>query len=57
MMVDNRFNTLTLWNLHPYTYLIRPKNFPEATPFKDNELKEWQNTIRVYLLPPFCYLV
>jgi hypothetical protein len=43
MMVENRFNTLTLWNLHPYPYMIRPENFPEACPFNDQELKEWQN--------------
>ncbi len=42
MMVENRFNTLSLWNLHPYTYMIRPKNFPEASPFNDKEMKEWQ---------------
>jgi hypothetical protein len=42
MMADNRFNTLTLWNLHPYTFMIRPKNFPEASPFTDAELADWQ---------------
>ena len=26
MMVENRINTLTLWNLHPYTFMIKPKN-------------------------------
>jgi len=43
MMVENRFNALSLWNLHPYTYMIKAKNFPEATPFNDKEMKEWQN--------------
>jgi len=42
MMAENRFNSLTLWNLHPYTFLIKPKNFPEASPWNDNEMKEWQ---------------
>ncbi|MGM9507778.1 hypothetical protein ACS5NO_08630 [Larkinella sp. GY13] len=42
MMVQNRFNALSLWNLHPYTFMIRPKNFPAATPFNDQELKQWQ---------------
>jgi hypothetical protein len=46
MMAENRFNTLTLWNLHPYTYMIRPKNYPEATPYDDKELKEWQYLFR-----------
>ncbi|MHA4844122.1 glycoside hydrolase family 20 zincin-like fold domain-containing protein [Flavitalea antarctica] len=43
MMVENRLNSLSLWNLHPYTFMIRPKNFPEASPFTDAELKEWKN--------------
>ena len=43
MMVDNRLNALSLWDLHPFTYMIRSKNFPRATPFNDKELKEWQN--------------
>jgi len=42
MMSENRFNTLTLWNLHPYTFLIKPNNFPEASPWNDTEMKEWQ---------------
>jgi hypothetical protein len=42
MMADNRFNALTLWNLHPFSYMIRARNFPEACPFTDAELKEWQ---------------
>jgi hypothetical protein len=43
MMAENRFNTLTLWNLHPYPFMIRPENFPEACPFDDEEMKEWQH--------------
>jgi len=43
MMAENRFNALTLWNLHPYTYMIKAKNFPEASPFSNKELKEWQD--------------
>lgn len=42
MMVENRFNTISLWNLHPYTFMIRPKNFPLACPFTDKELGQWQ---------------
>ena len=33
MMVENRFNAISLWTLHPFTYMIRPKNFPEASPW------------------------
>ncbi len=42
MMAKNRFNALTLWNLHPFTYMIRAKNFPEASPYSDEELEEWR---------------
>lgn len=42
MMAENRFNVLSLWNLHPFPYMIRAKNFPQATPFNDEELAEWK---------------
>lgn len=42
MMAENRFNVLSLWSLHPYTYMIRPKSFPEASAFSDAELAEWK---------------
>lgn len=42
MMAENRFNTLTLWNLHPFPYLVRAKSFPKATPFSDAEFAQWQ---------------
>jgi hypothetical protein len=46
MMADNRLNALSLWDLHPFTFMIRAKNFPKATPFNDQELKVWQNLFR-----------
>jgi len=42
MMARNRFNALTLWNLHPFPYMIKAKNFPEASPFSDAELAQWR---------------
>lgn len=42
MMAENRFNALTLWNLHPFTNMIKPKNFPEASSFSDREMNEWK---------------
>ncbi len=42
MMAGNRFNVLSLWNLHPFHYMIRPKNFPEASPFSDEEMMTWR---------------
>jgi hypothetical protein len=43
MMVENRFNVISLWNMHPYTFMIKPKNYPEASPWTDAELAEWQH--------------
>jgi hypothetical protein len=42
MMAENRLNVLTLWGLHPWPYMIRSVNFPEACPLTDAELIEWQ---------------
>ncbi|TVX97575.1 hypothetical protein [Paenibacillus cremeus] len=41
-MAENRYNALTLWNLHPFPYMFRTANFPLATPFSDEELAEWK---------------
>lgn len=46
MMAANRFNAISLWNLHPYTFMIQPKNFPEASPWTDEEFAEWQALYR-----------
>jgi ketosteroid isomerase-like protein len=46
MMVENRFNTITLWTMHPFTYMVRPKNFPEASKWSDAEFAEWQRLYR-----------
>jgi hypothetical protein len=43
MMVENRFNTITLWNLDPFTYMVRTKGFPEASPWSDSQLAQWQH--------------
>lgn len=43
MMAKNRFNVLSLWNLHPFSFMIRPTNFPEACPFLDRELQQWMD--------------
>lgn len=42
MMVKNRFNALTLWTTDPFTTMIRAENYPQATPFNDEELSEWK---------------
>jgi hypothetical protein len=46
MMVENRFNAISLWTMHPFTYMIRPKNFPEASKWTDAEFAEWQHLYR-----------
>jgi hypothetical protein len=43
MMVENRFNALSLWSTHLFPYMIRAKNYPEASPFTKDELDEWKN--------------
>lgn len=42
MMAENRFNSLSIWNLHPFVFMIQAKNFPEASPFSDEEMREWK---------------
>lgn len=46
MMAANRFNVLSLWSLHPFHTMVRPKNFPEASSFTDTELAEWRTLWR-----------
>ena len=46
MMVENRFNVVSLWNMHPYTFMVKPKNFPEASPWSRKEQAKWQHLYR-----------
>ena len=46
MMVDNRFNTISLWTMHPFTYMIRPRHFPEASKWTDAQFTRWQHLYR-----------
>lgn len=46
MMVENRFNVVSLWNLNPYTFMVLPKNFPEASPWSEKEMADWQKLYR-----------
>lgn len=51
MMAANRFNTLTLWSLHPFHYLTVPKSFPEAQSFSSAELAEYRTLFsRIFAL-------
>jgi len=42
MMAENRFNKLTLWNLHPFSYMVKTDKYPEACPFSEKELETWE---------------
>lgn len=42
MMAANRFNALTLWNLHPFNYMIKAEGFPAAHTFTDEEYTQWK---------------
>lgn len=46
MMARNRFNAITLSNLHPWPYMVRTKGFAAANPFDDRQLEEWQRLHR-----------
>jgi len=41
MMMANRFNTLSLYNMHPFHYMVKLDKFPEANSFTDAEMAEW----------------
>ena len=43
MMVENKFNTLTLWNLHPFMYMVQSTSFPNSSPFTEEEMAEWRS--------------
>ncbi|MDH3244067.1 MAG: hypothetical protein OEM26_05590, partial [Saprospiraceae bacterium] len=42
MMLFNRFNTLLLYNKHPFPFMVKLDNYPEACTFSEDEMKEWQ---------------
>jgi hypothetical protein len=42
MMTENRFNKLTLWNLHPFSYMVKTQKYPEGCSLSDKDLAEWQ---------------
>ncbi len=49
MMAENRLNSLSLWNLHPYPFMIVPENYPEASPFTPEEFAGWQSLFRAII--------
>lgn len=41
-MARNRFNVLSLWNVHPFSFMVKPNNFPLANNFSEKEMAEWK---------------
>ncbi|MFD2932804.1 hypothetical protein [Spirosoma flavum] len=41
-MAENRFNILSLWNIHPFSYMVKPTNFPAANSFSAQEMADWK---------------
>ena len=41
MMAQNKFNVLSLWQLEPWQYLIKPRHFPKAS-LPHDELLLWR---------------
>ncbi|MDQ1143088.1 MAG: hypothetical protein ABWZ79_08290 [Pedobacter agri] len=46
MMVDNRYNSLYLWNGHPFSSLLRLKEYPYAVEVDDATLKKNEEIFR-----------
>lgn len=42
MMFENRLNVLALYNMHPFPYMVKLKDYPEACPFTDREMEDWK---------------
>lgn len=42
MMLNNRFNTLLLYNKHPFPFMVRLEEYPEACPFSAEEMQDWR---------------
>jgi hypothetical protein len=41
-MAENRFNVLSLWNVHPFSFMVKPVNFPKANNFSLKEMSDWK---------------
>lgn len=42
MMFENRLNVLALYSMHPFPYMVKLKDYPEACPFTDREMEDWK---------------
>ena len=46
MLAANGFNVLSLWSMHPFDLMIRPRGFEYACSLSDPELESWQGLWR-----------
>ncbi len=42
MMARNRLNVLSLWSVHPFSFMVKPTNFPKANDYSAKEMAEWK---------------
>ena len=42
-MAVNRFNILSLWNVHPFSFMVKPINFPLANNYSEKEMADWKH--------------
>ncbi|MDB5245942.1 MAG: hypothetical protein JWQ40_336 [Segetibacter sp.] len=42
-MAENRFNVLSLWNIHPFSFMVKATNFPGANNFTEKEMAGWKH--------------
>lgn len=42
MMARNRFNVLSLWSVHPFSFMVKPTSFPKANEYSEQEMAEWK---------------
>ncbi len=51
MMARNRFNVLSLWSVHPFSFMVKPTNFPMANTYSETVMAErkqfWTSLFRI----------
>lgn len=43
MMFENRFNVLALYNMHPFPYMVKLPEYPEASSFSERQMTDWKD--------------
>ena len=42
MLAENRFNALSLWSMHPFPWMVRPRDYPEGWDLDDAEFDRFR---------------